>query len=247
MKNVRIKFLGCGDAFGSGGRFQTCIFIKSDDTGFLLDCGASALISMKQFGVGLLDIDSILITHLHGDHFGGIPFFILDSQLISRRTKPLLIAGPPGLEERIISAMEINFPGSSKVRQKFDIVFEELPVVIPTALGTIRVTPFGAIHGSGAPSYALRVEVSGKTIVYSGDTEWTDSLLEAVNGADLFICETYYYDKKMKNHLNYQTLMEYRHDLNCPRIIATHMSQDMLDRLNSLELEYAEDGKVIVL
>ena len=177
MKKVQIKFLGCGDAFGSGGRFQTCIFIKTDDTGFLLDCGASALISMKQFGVGLLDIDSILITHLHGDHFGGIPFFILDSQLISRRTKPLLIAGPPGLEERIISAMEINFSGSSKVRQKFDIVFEELPELIPTALGTIRVTPFGAVHGSGAPSYALRVEVSGKTIVYSGDTEWTDSLL----------------------------------------------------------------------
>ena len=47
MKNVRIKFLGCGDAFGSGGRFQTCIFIKSDDTGFLLDCGASALISIE--------------------------------------------------------------------------------------------------------------------------------------------------------------------------------------------------------
>ena len=247
MKKVMIKFLGCGDAFGSGGRFQTCIFIESDDTGFLLDCGASALISMKQFGVSLLDIDRILVTHLHGDHFGGIPFFILDSQLISRRTEPLLIAGPPGLEERIINAMEINFPGSSKVRQKFDIIYEELPEAVPTQLGTIRVTPFGVVHGSGAPSYALRVEISGKTIVYSGDTEWTDGLLKAVDGADLFICETYYYDKKMKNHLNYQTLMNYRNDLNCQRIIATHMSQDMLDRLNSLELEYAEDGKIIEL
>ena len=247
MKKVMIKFLGCGDAFGSGGRFQTCIFIESDDTGFLLDCGASALISMKQFGVSLLDIDRILVTHLHGDHFGGIPFFILDSQLISRRTEPLLIAGPPGLEERIINAMEINFPGSSKVRQKFDIIYEELPEAVPTQLGTIRVTPFGVVHGSGAPSYALRVEISGKTIVYSGDTEWTDGLLKAVDGADLFICETYYYDKKMKNHLNYQTLMNYRNDLNCQRIIATHMSQDMLDRLNSIGLEYAEDGKIIEL
>lgn len=247
MKKVQVKFLGSGDAFGSGGRFQTCIFIESDDTGFLLDCGASALISMKQFGVSLLDIDSILLTHLHGDHFGGIPFFILDSQLISRRTEPLLIAGPPGLEERIINAMEINFPGSSKVRRKFDIIFKELPEAIPTQLGTIRVTPFGVVHGSGAPSYALRVAISGKTIVYSGDTEWTDGLLKAVDGADLFICETYYFDKKMKNHMSYQTLMDHRSKLNCRRIIATHMSQDMLDRLNSLELEYAEDGKVIGL
>ncbi len=109
MKKVQIKLLGSGDAFGSGGRFQTCILIESDDSGFLLDCGALALIAMKQFGVSLPDIDSIFITHLHGDHFGGIPFFILDSQLISRRSEPLLIAGPPGLEERIINAMEINF------------------------------------------------------------------------------------------------------------------------------------------
>ena len=51
----------------------------------------------------------------------------------------------------------------------------------------------------------------------------------------------------MKNHLNYQTLIEHHRDLRCKRIIVTHMSQDMLDRLNSLELEYAEDGKVIIL
>jgi ribonuclease BN (tRNA processing enzyme) len=247
LNKVRIKFLGSGDAFGSGGRLQTCIFVQSDDTGFLLDCGASALISMKQFGVSPLDIDSILITHLHGDHFGGIPFFILDSQLISRRTEPLLIAGPPGLEERITRAMEINFPGSSKIRQKFDIIFKELPEAVSSRVGTINVTPSGVVHGSGAPSYALGVEVAEKTIVYSGDTEWTDSLIKGVDGADLFICETYYYDKKMKNHLNYQTLLDHRSDLSCKRIIVTHMSQDMLDRLDSLELEYAEDGKIIEL
>ena len=247
MKKVKVKFLGSGDAFGSGGRFQTCIYIESDDAGLLLDCGASALISMKRFGVGLLDIDSIIITHLHGDHFGGIPFFILDSQLISRRTGPLLIAGPPGLEERVLEAMEIYFPGSSRVKQKFAILFEELQQTVSTRLGTVIVTAFSAVHASGAPSYALRVEVAGKTIAYSGDTEWTGSLIEAVDGADLFICETYYYDKKMKNHMSYQALIDHHSDLNCKRIIVTHMSQDMLDRLDSIELEPAEDGKTIVL
>jgi ribonuclease BN (tRNA processing enzyme) len=247
LNKIKVKFLGSGDAFGSGGRLQTCIYIESDHTGLLLDCGASALISMKQFGVRLLDIDSIFITHLHGDHFGGIPFFILDSQLISRRTDPLLIAGPPGMKKRVLEAMEVFFPGSSRVKQKFEIIFQELPPMVPTRLGAVNVTAYSAVHGSGAPSYALRVEVSGKTIVYSGDTEWTGGLIEAVDGADLFICEAYFYDKKMKNHLNYQTLMDHQSDLNCKKIIVTHMSEDMLTRRDRLELEHAEDGKTIVL
>lgn len=240
---VSVKFLGSGDNFGSGGRFQTCIWVRSGEASFLIDCGASALISMKRFGVSLLDIQAILITHLHGDHFAGIPFFILDSQLISKRTAPLVIAGPPGLEDRIHRAMEVMYPGSSKIKQKFEISYREIPENIPSTIGALAVTAGQVVHGSGAPSYALRVACGGKTVAYSGDTEWTDSLIDIASGADLFIAETYYYDKKMKNHMNYQTLLERHQALNCKRIVVTHMSDDMLGRLDDLEFEYAEDGK----
>ena len=247
MKSVSVKFLGSGDAFGSGGRLQICILIEAAGAKFLLDCGASALISMKRFGVSSADIDKILITHLHGDHFGGIPFFILDSQLISKRTKPLLIAGPPGIKDRIHSAMEIMFPGSSRVKQKFRIEFQELQAGARTEMDQVFVTAEGVAHASGSPSYALRIECAGKSIVYSGDTEWTDNLIKAVRGADLFIAEAYFYEKKIKFHLDYQTLMKKKDELDCKRIILTHMSDDMLRRLDSLELEYAIDGKEIIL
>jgi ribonuclease BN (tRNA processing enzyme) len=247
MTQLSVKFLGSGDAFGSGGRLQTCIYVKSEAAKFLIDCGASALISMKQFGVSLPDVKTILITHLHGDHFAGIPFFILDSQLISRRTDPLVIAGPPGLEERIRVAMENMFPGSSKVKQKFEIIYRELPEGNLVTIGELKVTGTQVVHGSGAPSYALRVVCAGKTIVYTGDTEWTDRLIEVARGADLFIAESYYYEKKMKNHLNYRTLLERRQELQCKQIILTHMSDDMLRRLDSLEIDYAEDGTEIML
>jgi ribonuclease BN (tRNA processing enzyme) len=247
MKSVSVKFLGSGDAFGSGGRLQTCIFIEAAGAKFLLDCGASALISMKRFGVSTADIDKILITHLHGDHFGGIPFFILDSQLISKRTRPLLIAGPPGVEDRIHSAMEIMFPGSSRVKQKFPIEFLELQAGARTEIDQVFVTAEGVTHASGSPSYALRIECAGKSIVYSGDTEWTDNLINAARGADVFIAEAYFYEKKIKFHLDYQTLMERKAELDCKRIILTHMSNDMLRRLDRLELEYAIDGKEIIL
>lgn len=77
---MKLTFVGCGDAFGSGGRFNTCFHIAATKTNFLIDCGASSLIAMKRFGIDRNAIDTILITHFHGDHFGGLPYFVLDAQ-----------------------------------------------------------------------------------------------------------------------------------------------------------------------
>ena len=126
MADVQVRFVGSGDAFGSGGRFNTCIMISAPEAKFLVDCGASSLVALRQLGVAPETLDMILITHLHGDHFGGLPFMVLDAQLISRRERPLLIAGPPGVEERVVQAMEVLFPGSSKVERNFELRFQEL-------------------------------------------------------------------------------------------------------------------------
>lgn len=247
MANVTIQFLGSGDAFGSGGRYQTCILVAAEDLRFLIDCGASSLIAMKRWGVNPSGIDIILLTHLHGDHFGGIPFLILEAQLISKRTKPLMIAGPPGLERRVHDAMETLFPGSSGVQQRFAIEFIELKEGEAATIKSLSVTPYRVLHESGAPSFALRIGVDGKVISYSGDTEWTDALIRAAKGADLFICEAYYLEKKIKFHLDYRTLMSHRTALGCRRLVLTHMSEELLNRLGSVEAECAEDGMRIVL
>ena len=92
MSEVKVRFLGSGDAFGSGGRLQACIHVEAGAMDFLLDCGASALCAMKRLGVPPSSVEAIILTHLHGDHFGGIPFFLLEAQLVSKREKPLVIA-----------------------------------------------------------------------------------------------------------------------------------------------------------
>ncbi len=247
MTSVTVQFLGSGDAFGSGSRFQACIYVRLESTSFLIDCGASSLIAMRKFGVEPNSIDAIMVSHLHGDHFGGIPFFVLDAQLISKRARPLVVAGPPGLRDRTFQAMEVLFPGSSIVGRQFEFKFVELPAGAATAIGSFSVTPYEVVHASGAPAYALRVECDGRTIAYSGDTEWTEALVEAARGADLFICEGYFFEKKMKFHLDHQTLMGRRHDLDCKRLILTHMSTDMLVRLGEVEVECAEDGKEVLI
>ena len=247
MGRVEIRFVGSGDAFGSGGRFQTCIAIRTPEDLFLIDCGASSLVAMRQQQLRPRDVSKIFITHLHGDHFGGVPFFLLDAQFASKREAPLTIAGPPGLVERLEQAREVLFPGSSKINPGFEIRLVELKPRSPASLDGVQVTAFPAAHFSGAPSYSLRVEVEGKTFVYSGDTQWTDTLIEASAGADLFACECYAFDKDVPLHNNYASIMENRSRMTCKRIIVTHMNEGMLSRVPEIELEAAEDGMTVVL
>ena len=241
---VTVQFLGSGDAFGSGGRLQACISVRSEAMQLLLDIGASSLTALRHQKVDPNSIDAIAVTHLHADHYGGLPFFILDAQF-RRGTKPLLVAGPPGLHERVLQAMEVGFPGSSRIERKFETRFVELPPEARTTVGVSTVTGYEVPHPSGAPAYALRVELGGKTIGYSGDGEWSEALVEVARGTDLFICEAYHFQKIIKNHLSYVTLREHRSRLECRRLVLTHLSSDMLDRLDEVEEEIAYDGLLL--
>ncbi len=238
---MKVRFLGSGDAFGSGGRFQTCIHVESGASQLLLDCGASSLIAMRRFGVDPQAIDTVILSHLHGDHFGGVPFLILDGQF-KRRTRPLLVAGPPGVEKRVREAMEVFFPGSTRIERKFETRFVELADRVAVEVGPVHVTGYEVSHASGAPPFALRITGEGKIVTYSGDTEWTESLVDAARGADLFIAEALSYDKRIRYHLDLATLLEHRARLDCRRLILTHMGEDVLARLDGLAVEAAEDG-----
>ena len=243
---MKVRFLGSGDAFGSGGRFQTCIHVETGASQLLLDCGASSLIAMRRFGVEPQAIDTVILSHLHGDHFGGVPFLVLDGQF-KRRTRPLLVAGPPGVEKRVREAMEVFFPGSTRIERKFETRFVELADRVAVEVGPVHVTGYEVSHASGAPPFALRITGEGKVVTYSGDTEWTESLVDAARGADLFIAEALSYDKRIRYHLDLATLLEHRSRLDCRRLILTHMGEDVLARLDGLAVEAAEDGKQLLV
>lgn len=240
-----VCFLGSGDAFGSGGRFNSCFCVRHSAGQFLVDCGASSMVAIRKFGVDPNTIGVILITHLHGDHFGGLPFFLLDAQLISRRTAPLTIAGPPGLGDRLVRAMENFFAGSSTVERRFPLQILELQAETPRDIQGVMVTAYAVVHACGAPPFALRMAVDGKILCYSGDTEWVDDLVAAARGADLFIAESYFFEKQVRFHLDFATLALHLPEINAKRVILTHMSTDMLIKAKDTQCELAEDGKVI--
>jgi ribonuclease BN (tRNA processing enzyme) len=242
---MRLQFVGCGDAFGSGGRFNTCFHVAAAQTRFLIDCGASSMVALKRCDIDLNAIDSVFISHLHGDHFGALPFLIVDGQLVSKRTAPLTIAGPPGLRQRLAEAMENVLPGSTQVTRKFAVDVVELEPGKRVTLNGVVVTPYLVDHVCGAPPFALRFEVDHKIVAYSGDTQWTDTLIDAGQAADLFIAEAYFYDKPIKWHLDVKTLLTHRDEIRPKRLILTHMSPDMLARPAPAGCEKAEDGLVV--
>jgi ribonuclease BN (tRNA processing enzyme) len=242
---MRLQFVGCGDAFGSGGRLNTCFHVRGDQVNFLIDCGASSLPALKRLGIARDAIDLILITHFHGDHFAGLPFLLLDAQF-SRRSRPLVIAGPQGIEQRLPAVMEALFEHSSKTKQKFDLAVVTLKPEETRSIGTVKVTPYPVVHGeSGGPFLGYRVKAEGRTIAYSADTEWTETLIPLAREADLFIAEAYYYDKIVKNHLSLTTLEARLAGIRPKRLVLTHMSDDMLGRLDTLGHSAAHDGMIV--
>jgi len=244
---MQLRFVGCGDAFGSGGRNNTCFHVRGEGVNFLIDCGASSLPALKRQDVSRDDIDLVLITHFHGDHFGGLPFLLLEAQF-ARRTRPLMIAGPEGIEARLKQAMEALFENSSKTKQRFDIDVVALSPNATYGLGAVNVTPFTVVHGeSGGPFLAYRVETEGRIIAYTADTEWTEALIPLGLVADLFIAEAYTYDKAIRNHLSLKALEARLPEIKPKRLVLTHLGEDMLERLASLPYEVASDGMVVEL
>jgi ribonuclease BN (tRNA processing enzyme) len=245
---MRLTIVGCGDAFGSGGRANTCFWLQTAKATVVVDFGASSLPALKALKLDPNAIDAIMLSHLHGDHFGGLPLLLLDYQFLARRERPLVIAGPPGTKARLEAAMEIFFPKSTGTKWRFPWRVQEIAVGVESDVLGHSLLTAEVIHQSGAPSTVLRLSDGDKTFAYSGDTEWTDALLPIAAGADLFICECYAYAGKMTGHLSWEILKPKIPVLGAKQIMLTHMNPSVLTRLNELRGEGAllgEDGLVM--
>jgi ribonuclease BN (tRNA processing enzyme) len=244
--SVTVTFAGCGDAFGSGGRFQACIHCGCDglDAPVLLDCGATSLTALRRCGLDPGEIGTVFVSHLHGDHFGGLPFLILDGQF-SGRARPLVVAGPAGTSQRLAEAMECMFPGSSQVKRRFAVEIVELTLGGSAMVADVRAQAWEASHPSGAPALILRLTLDGRVIAYTGDTAWTPAIADAARDADLLIAEAYYWDKAVPHHLRYADLAGHETDLAARRTVLTHMSADVLGRQHQARYETAHDGLVV--
>lgn len=244
---VRVTVLGSGDAFGAGGRLNSAYLVESAGATFLVDCGTTVLQALKRAGVDPARIDFVVLSHLHGDHFGGVPFLFMDFLYESRRARPITIYGPPTTERRVRALFGALYERQARDPLPFGVTYVDMPSPGPRTAHGVTVQAFAVPHVSELVCYGYRISVGGCTIVYSGDSAWTDEFVALTKGTDLFICECSTFETQLGIHVSYPEIAARAATLGCRRLVLSHLGAEPLRRRGEISLEIAEDGMVIEL
>jgi ribonuclease BN (tRNA processing enzyme) len=242
-----LVLIGTSDAFGSGGRRQSAYLLRAPAGAVLLDCGGGTVSGLSALGISRDEIDAILLTHFHADHFGGIPQLLLGAHYADRRRRALVIAGPPGVEKRVREAARALGHPLDDHRLGFEVRFQELLVSSAREVGPISARAFATFHSPESCPHGLVVSAGNRRVAYSGDTGWFDALPGEVNGADLFLCECTQVHREFEYHLSFDELTERNGEFDCGRLILTHLGEEMRARGDYGGFEVADDGRVVKL
>ena len=244
---MRLTVLGSADAFSGAGRGNSCYLIEDRHGSVAIDFGPTAMRALTRFGKDPDEVDGVHLTHLHGDHFGGLHLLFIDARYRAGRTRPLLIAGPPGTKRAVRSWIALAWGRAGKRRPPFALEFAEYrPGTSHELLGR-KVTVFAARHQSAPEvSTSLRVESDGHTVAFSGDTQWSDNLIPLSRDTDLFVCECTGATPTPK-HLSWSELQPRLADLNARRILLSHLSDAARARIKPRDrrVRLADDGMVV--
>jgi ribonuclease BN (tRNA processing enzyme) len=242
-----LVFVGTSDAFGAGGRRQSAVFARGERGGMLFDCGATTNTGLSELGISRDEIDVILVSHFHGDHFGGIPAFLYASLYTDARRHPIEIVGPPEVEARVHALAHALGHHLEGQEWTFPIRYREIHPDESLFAGPAEIQAFATEHQPDSNPQGYRVALGQAQIAYSGDTGWFDDLPRQIAGSHLFICECTLHDALLDFHLSLEELREHRDDLDCGRLILTHLGHDMAERRGQIEIETADDGLAVKL
>ena len=243
---VTVTLLGTGDAFASYGRSQAGYLIDAPGGHLLLEAGPSLLPALKSRGIATDSFDFLLISHLHGDHYAGLPFLILECMWERKRKKVLTVVGPPKLEERTWRLMRTMFPRFKLEEVKHKFKFIAVEGGFSARMGKFKVRAIRSQHTTPDIALSFRVDAGGKSIVFSGDTGWNDELVKLTDGVDLFLCEcTYFESAQLTFHMNYPQLAANRDKFKVRRMVLTHLGREVLSRENEVAIEMGFDGMKI--
>jgi ribonuclease BN (tRNA processing enzyme) len=225
---ITVTVLGSGDAFFSGGRGSSCYLVEDGRGAFTVDLGPSGPLALTRLGIAPGQLDALLLTHLHADHVGGVPF-ILHTDDRKGRTRPLRLMGPPGTGSHVASLHAACYPRAAREGKGF-IFPLDVSELAPDTAGDLAgriVRALPANHQS-PPNVALmlRVETAGRVLAFTGDTGDCDALRPLAQGADLLVCECTLAEPGKTKHLSVAQLRTILPTLGVRRILLSHLSAE---------------------
>jgi ribonuclease BN (tRNA processing enzyme) len=241
----RLVILGAGDAFATGGKHTTSFLLDESNEGYLIDCGVSSLVRLKQINYPVSNLKGIILTHFHGDHFGGIPFIILSLKIEYDYSGSFVIAGPIGVREKVMELQEILYPGTGSFIDELNVIFVEYEAGWQL-IGDLEVKAVPVTHAPPSSPHGLKLKWKGKMMSFSGDTEWDERLIDLAQNTELFITECNNYKKDSPGHLSLETLISKAPMLSSNRIMLSHMGREVLE-LKSCPFERLYDGMELTL
>ena len=233
MAAVTLEFIGCGDAFASGGRFQTCFLVRGSGRALpdrLRRVGSA--VALQRRGWTCRPSAWCSCRTCTGTTSAACPSCCSMPPTTARASTPLVVAGPPGIEARVLGTLEPAVSGHARVGGRAR--------ACPVSSSSIRVHADRARRrrshrlrsGALVQDDLLRAarERGRKVIAYSGDTQWTPALVELSRGADLFVCECAGFDAPLYSHLSHAELSAHASDFDGVRMLLTHLGPEMLAR-----------------
>lgn len=247
-------FVGTGDAFNGAGRANSCYWIEPetglDHGAIMVDFGPTALLQLKRNGLNANTLDAVWLTHLHGDHIGGLPLLIIELWFQARRTRPLVIAGPPGSQARVEALIHTAYPSILQRAAQFPIEFIEWPVPGRAEIGGHVIETIRAQHDTLAIAASFRATLAnGTVLVFSGDTGWQPALAALTEGADVFVCECSNVEPGYWAHLSVQEIKLHRAEFTPRTMYLSHLGADARvaakASVTALNAVIADDGLLI--
>lgn len=195
-EETRVTLLGTGDPRPVMEHFGPSILVEAADEKFIFDAGRGALQRLTQLGIAYDQIDGVFFTHLHSDHIVGFPDLWLTGWLISRRERPLRVFGPVGTRQMLDHltqaysfdiAIRIADDGVAESGSQFEII--EVENGFEWSHGEFSVRAFDVDHRPVEPALGYRIDFAGRSVALSGDTRYSENLIEHAAGVDLIIHE----------------------------------------------------------
>ncbi len=198
---LKVFFCGTGSPLPSRKRAQTCTAVFAGDKFFLVDAGSGSFENIQGAGIPASRLAGVFLTHFHSDHIGDLSEANLGSW-VTARPAPLPVYGPSGVE-RVVAGENEAFALDAEYRIAHHgkgiaplrsegmsaRAFDGSALVVVLDDGGLKVTAFPVKHDPVTPAVGYRFDYQGRSVVISGDTAFSSSLVANAKGADLLIHE----------------------------------------------------------